>query len=376
MKIALLVAILELSGGLEKLALDMYRALEELKYNVIIYTYYSASDMIERALNLLLPNHRPRIIAKPLPKLYKFSEEITGGRLFRFWKLVLGKRLLDEAKRDNRLLIDVSSNAPTRADIVYIHFPSSLPSGKHCLHWRLYDGLVRWLGNRVYGEPRLVLANSSWTIAKFKELYGTRFKTAVLHPCVDDEFFLEGEEKRDNKMIITISRFAPEKNIEKIIYVAREMPEYSFYLVGTTGRSSRKIIENLRTLIEDLSVKNVTILTDVPRNELRKLLNEATFYLHPPFPEHFGIAVAEAVASGCIPVVYTDGGAWTDIASKIDLSLGYSSISETPKIVKSIIAKGKVMELREKARKIAREFTFDKFKEKLMQNILSLLKNQ
>lgn len=117
--------------------------------------------MIERALNLLLPNHRPRIIAKPYLNYINFMKKLQGGRLFRFWKLVLGKRLLDETKRDNELSIDVSSNTPTKADIVYIHFPSLLPSGKHCLHWRLYDGLVRWLGNRVYGEPRLVLANSS-----------------------------------------------------------------------------------------------------------------------------------------------------------------------------------------------------------------------
>lgn len=360
----MLVAILELSGGLEKLTLDLCRALEELKYNVTIYTYYSTSSRMEKTLNLLSPNYRPQIIAKRLPKLYKFSEEVTGGRLSRFWKLILSKRLLDETKEDDRFLVDMSSNAPTMADMVYIHYPSSLPSGKPGLHWRIYDRLIRWLSARVYGEPKFILTNSSWTLTKFKKYYGNKFNTIILHPCIDDQFFIKEGEKKD-KMVITVSRFTPEKNLEKIIYVAKDMPEYSFYLVGTTGRSSRRFIENLRTLRDYLGVKNITILTDVPRKDLRKLLGEAAFYLHPPFPEHFGIAVAEAAASGCIPIVYADGGTWTDIVSRIDLSLGYSSITETPKIIRRIATEGKTIKLREKAQRIAREFTFDRFKEKL-----------
>ncbi|MCX8142204.1 MAG: glycosyltransferase [Candidatus Nezhaarchaeota archaeon] len=371
MSVALVNVTLELAGGGEKLTLDMSKALEELGFDVTVYTYCSSIESVEKTLKLLSPNYRPRVVAKSLPSWYKVLEGVVSGRFVRFRRLALVEKLLNEVKRDSKLLIDVSSNAPTKADVVYVHYPALLPSGRSSLHWKLYDGLIKFIGNRVYGEPRLVLANSSWTLTKFKDLYGDRFKLEVLHPCIDPEFFMKHAEKRGD-MIITISRFSPEKNLEGIIYVAREMPEFKFYLVGSSGRYSRKVIERLRSLMSGLNVKNVTMLTNVPRGEVKELLSKAAFYLHPPFPEHFGIAVVEAIASGCIPIVYADGGVWTDITSRIDQSLGYHSIVDVPRIIREIISEGKTEELRGKALMIAREFTFEKFKEKL-ENIMGLV---
>jgi len=36
----------------------------------------------------------------------------------------------------------------------------------------------------------------------------------------------------------------------------------------------------------------------------------------------FDIVTAEAAAAGLVPVVYRDGGGWTDIVSKIGRALG------------------------------------------------------
>jgi len=42
----------------------------------------------------------------------------------------------------------------------------------------------------------------------------------------------------------------------------------------------------------------------------------------------FDIAISEAAAAGLVPVVYRDGGGWTDIVSRIDQGLGYISAEE------------------------------------------------
>jgi glycosyltransferase involved in cell wall biosynthesis len=64
-------------------------------------------------------------------------------------------------------------------------------------------------------------------------------------------------------------------------------------------------------------LRNFHLETDVSRRII-ELMSQASIYLHPPFAEHFGIAIAEAAAAGLVPVVYRDGGGWTDIASRVD----------------------------------------------------------
>jgi Glycosyltransferase len=102
-------------------------------------------------------------------------------------------------------------------------------------------------------------------------------------------------------------------------------------------------------------------------------MSQASIYLHPPFAEHFGIAIAEAAATGLVPVVYRDGGGWTDIVSRIDEGLGYTSVEEVAHIIKSLLDDGiRLKELSAKARKVAKSFSYEKFKERLNEVISSL----
>jgi glycosyltransferase involved in cell wall biosynthesis len=66
-------------------------------------------------------------------------------------------------------------------------------------------------------------------------------------------------------------------------------------------------------------------------------MSRAPIYLHSSHAEHFGIAIAEAAAAGLVPVVYSDGGGWTSIASRIDQGLGYTSVEETAYMIRSLL---------------------------------------
>jgi len=69
----------------------------------------------------------------------------------------------------------------------------------------------------------------------------------------------------------------------------------------------------------------------------------------------FDIVTAEAAAAGLVPVVYRDGGGWTDIASRIDQSLGYASIEEAAHIVRSLLNDpGRLKALLARAREVAK----------------------
>jgi Glycosyltransferase len=112
----------------------------------------------------------------------------------------------------------------------------------------------------------------------------------------------------------------------------------------------------------------------VPRKRIIELMSQASVYLHPPFAEHFGIAIAEAAAAGLVPVVYRDGGGWTDIASRIDEGLGYTNIEEAAHIIRSLLNDPERLKaLSVKAREVAKGFSYERFKERVNE-VVKLIK--
>jgi glycosyltransferase involved in cell wall biosynthesis len=127
----------------------------------------------------------------------------------------------------------------------------------------------------------------------------------------------------------------------------------------------------LRERAEGLS--NFHVETDVPRRRIIELMSQASIYLHPPLAEPFGIAIAETAAAGLVPVVYRDGGGWTDIVSRVDQGLGYTSVEEAARIIRSLLNDPeKLKTLSAKARDVAKGFSYERFKERLSEVIKKL----
>jgi glycosyltransferase involved in cell wall biosynthesis len=216
------------------------------------------------------------------------------------------------------------------------------------------------------------MTNSAWTAERVKRAYGSQ-RVYVVHPPVNVEELLTLGGNR-GRIVLTVSGIYPEKNVLAIADVARLVPEAEFYLVGATGPASGPVVRELKRRSEGL--RNFHLETDVPRKRIIELMSQASIYLHPPFAEHFGIAIAEAAAAGLVPVVYRDGGGWTDIVSRIDQGLGYTSVEEAAHIIRSLLNDpGRLKALSAKAREVAKDFSYERFKERLNEVISSLSMN-
>jgi glycosyltransferase involved in cell wall biosynthesis len=99
------------------------------------------------------------------------------------------------------------------------------------------------------------------------------------------------------------------------------------------------------------------------------------FYLHPEFPEHFGISVVEAMSAGCVPIVYRDGGAWYDLVSRISSTLSYISIKEVPEII-NVLEKNRNLyeKLREISIEVSKNFNYENFRSNLVEKVNYVLK--
>jgi len=190
-------------------------------------------------------------------------------------------------------------------------------------------------------------------------VYGSQ-RVYVVHPPVNiEEFSSIGGDR--GKVVLTVSRIGWGKRVAEIPEIARLVPEAEFYLIGATNVESGPVMKVLRERARGLS--NFHLETDVPRRRILELMSQASIYLHPPFAEHFGIAIAEAAAAGLVPVVYRDGGGWTDIASRVDQGLGYTGVEDAARIVRSLLNDaGRLKALSAKAREVAKGFSYEAFR--------------
>jgi glycosyltransferase involved in cell wall biosynthesis len=374
MHIAVFNAHIGLAGGGELVALNMVKALEEAGHKVDLVTYRFEVEDVERGFKLLTPGYKPsRLVVYETPRFIKLLG--AGGRFVRLRKLLLVNDFLEKNRSKYDLIIDTSSNMPTKVDVVYVHYPTILrTSNRSGLHWRLYDKLVQYTSNRLLGKPKLVLCNSSWTAEKFKSAYNDDFIVEVLYPPVDVEYFSKVAGNIKENIVVTVSRFTPEKNMEKIVDVADKLRDFRFLVIGGRARYSESVIDKINKRIRELGVSNVELLFNVPRDKLREILGSAKYYLHPPYAEHFGISVVEAMSAGCIPIVYRDGGTWYDIVGEIGDILGYYNIHEAPYIIRVIEEDKKLYEkLRERSLEVSGRFTYGRFKRSLLNHLESIL---
>jgi alpha-1,2-mannosyltransferase len=294
---------LEAIGGGERVALEMARALIELGYRVDFYTVNSRDA--RRAMELLLGETIPirlhELDGHPLARILGVTGRFSRLRYYMNYSRWLQ---LMEGLRREALVIDTRSNTVTPVDIVYIHYPQKKPLETYqSLWWRLYERLVAWYASRLpRGDPHLVLANSSWTAGKAREILGV--EAGVLHPPVDVEYYsraLDGP--HDERLILVFTRYAPEKRLDRLLRLASIMRGWRFVFIGGYDKYSRGVLRRLFRIMDEEKLDNVALRFNLPRKDILEEMRHARYIVHPPYPEHFGISIVEAMAAGLVPIV-------------------------------------------------------------------------
>jgi len=379
-RVLLVHVFFDVLGGAEFLALNAAKALREDGYSVTILS----STPLERATVLERFNidvTEFNVAVKQPPVAYKLGS-VMHGRLSRLRRLTVYKRFFTEyiskVSGDYDLVLETQSNIPSPTDISYIHYPAwtdFLKEKGKSPHWRLYDWIVKLYASTLKNEitPGRVLTNSSWTAAQIFKVH--HIVADIVYPPVDVEYFsrVYSNENRE-KLIVTTSRFVAGKMLHKVVDVAAKLRDYTFVLIGSTTEHSQKILESIERKIKEQGLNNVIVETNLPRSRVLKYLETARFYLHPEFPEHFGISIVEAMAAGAVPIVYRDGGAWHDVVSRVSDVLGYGSIEEVPGIVKRLESSTDYLELRRKSMEVSRMFTYENFKRNLLDKVEYVLR--
>ena len=332
MKVAVIHFSLKFVGGAERLCLTTISALKNAGHSVTLVT-------IEKTDWKLVQDVFAEYL-RPDTELYLFSAKLSKRLSNSILAAILYIGYLFEhvfmkvwGKQDV-ILSTFGDLVHSIADVVYVHAPLKA-SGKlsqilpitNAAKWRfqskLYD-LSLLIFNHV--KARIILVNS--TFIKNIVADSLEADAYVVSPPVDVTYFSRSDKQglllRQNK-VVTLSGYSPKRHLERVPIIASHTKLGEFVIIGKTDEYSSTTIQKLKAIIVSCKLESrVELLFNLSRLKVRGVLSESKIYLHTMPNEHFGTAIVESMASGCIPIVHKSGGPWLDILEQKQGEYGYA----------------------------------------------------
>lgn len=223
--------------------------------------------------------------------------------------------------------------------------------------WRLMSGFSF---ERMRNNVSLV--NSDWTGEHFARAYDAPWRK-LYPPVVRNPAPLPWAARDES--FLSIGRLAGDKHYDTIVEIlARVRAQGHPVMLHIVGASmGRKIDQPYLAALLELVQRHsewVTLHENISRVELAQLMGRTRYGIHAKRDEHFGMAPAEMVRSGCIVFVFNDGGQVEIVGA--DDRLRYNSIPDAvEKIVRVLEDAAAQTELRTILDERAGRFTPEQF---------------
>jgi glycosyltransferase involved in cell wall biosynthesis len=151
-------------------------------------------------------------------------------------------------------------------------------------------------------RAKFVLVNSKFS----KELIKWG-KVRIIFPPLDSEKFRPDLSKKENDLIIYVSRFAPEKKQDLALRLFKQISKEGVYNLCLIGHPSfGGFYKNLKEASSKISGSNV--VADIPEPGLIDYYQRATILWFLRKGEPFGLVPVEGMACGTIPIAIRGGG--------------------------------------------------------------------
>jgi glycosyltransferase involved in cell wall biosynthesis len=128
-------------------------------------------------------------------------------------------------------------------------------------------------------------------------------KIFVIPWGVDLKKFRPTKTKRNRKIVGYIGGLGKRKNVEWILYLAKEFKDFEFKIAGK-GAELNKLIR----IKKKLKLNNVKFIGFVPEENLIEFYNSITIFIFPSLEEGFGIPLVEAMACEVPYIIGTNTG--------------------------------------------------------------------
>ena len=267
-----------------------------------------------------ITGHTPPDAAHSDSALFRLGR-MAGLRRFTLWKYALVCRILPRIAADydhTVLSFGEGPNVPCpslhirHAPAVFSSHPALLAvlgARKPTMQLRR---IYAWACRQVAGvnslniAPARTVTNTKWT-AKQALTHCKIANPVVLYPKVVPAKHAQANVRREPYHMIAIGRIVPNKRLEDAIAVldqliARGLPA-TLQIIGRANSAYAT-----RFLHRYQNHPGLILNPNADRATLIQALAQARVGIHPYRSEHFGIAVAEMICAGVVPLVHNSGG--------------------------------------------------------------------
>ena len=211
-------------------------------------------------------------------------------------------------------------------------------------------GFTKRLASWTIRSATRLIANSEYSRDEVVRNVGVPSdRVDVVYHGVPDPFGALPTGERE-PIALTVSNVAwlsiERKGLRPFVQASRLAPEVRFVLVGQWGDTSVD-------LLRDLGGSNAELTGRVSDEELAAWYRRASVYVQASRHVGFGLAVAEAMLAGCIPVV-TEAGALPEVVGDIGVRVARPEPEEIAAAVRVALAAGPEERARARARVLER----------------------
>ena len=299
MKVGVLIRRMDKTGGSEAATRSMLEALAGAGHDTTLYTNAPPRD-VPRGVSVAVPDGVRSPSRTRLPVLRRFDfyrggHEGLMGMSDDDVLIVSDWEVFMERTRARKVLYYFHL-APDREKAVQDIRLSSLWPRK----WPRYLYQKRLVRNRVsrFDPGKVVLVPNSLHTGRIVESVFGRPAGPVLYPPVGVTAMREHEGRPKRKRAITVANYWASKRHDTAMRVARRAGVGWISIGSAVEAECRSIADSLR----EAGGPGADVRTDVSRAELAEAVSSSKVYLHAA-DEPFGIAVVEAMAAGCVPIV-------------------------------------------------------------------------
>ncbi len=233
-------------------------------------------------------------------------------------------------------------------------------------------GLAKWASRWIIARATHLVTNSHYSREEIARNIGPRTAACVevIHHGIPDPFGELPVKPEADPVALTVGGVTAltleQKGQRPFVDAAALVPEARFVLAGAW------LEEDAVARLRERAGDNVELRGWVEQAELEELYRRAGAYVQASWHEGFGMAVAEAMLAGCVPVV-RDAGAMPEVVGDTGIRIAGSEPEEIADGVRRALAAGPDGARRARER-VLREFPLQTRAERLREAVARILR--